>query len=62
MAEVDVKEAAKETGMSPFYFYRLAKDTPGIYKYGRSLRINLDEFREWGRSNVKANGHGGTSA
>ncbi|MCH8041691.1 MAG: hypothetical protein IH977_15310 [Nitrospinae bacterium] len=57
MPEVDIPVAVKETGMSKFYFYRLPKDTPGLYKYGRSLRINLDEFREWVRGKTKANGH-----
>ncbi len=49
MADVKVERAAKEFDMSKWYFYRLPKDTPGLYRYGRALRINVEEFREWAK-------------
>ena len=49
MADVKVEEAAKELGMSKFFIYRLPKDTPGLYRYGRALRVNTIELREWAR-------------
>ncbi len=47
--DVKVDEAARELGLSRFTIYRLPKGTPGLYRYGRALRVNLKEFREWGR-------------
>ncbi len=50
MADVKLEKACEETGMSKFWFYRLPKDTPGIYRYGRALRVNVDQLREWMKS------------
>jgi len=49
MADVRVKEAAKEMGVSPFFIYRLPKNTPGLYQYGRAIRVNVEELRQWAR-------------
>ena len=50
MPDVTVKQAAKELGMSKFFIYRLPKDTPGLYRYGRALRVNTAELREWAKN------------
>jgi hypothetical protein len=47
MADCTVKEAEKEMRMSRWWFYRLPPDTPGIYRYGRALRIDVQQLREW---------------
>jgi hypothetical protein len=49
MADVKVEQAAKELGMSKFFIYRLPKDTPGLYRFGRALRVNVQELREWAK-------------
>lgn len=53
MADMKVAEAVKELGMSKFWIYRLPKDTPGLYFYGRALRVNVEELREWAREQAK---------
>ena len=58
MADVKVKEAARELGMSPFFIYRLPKDTPGLYRFGRALRVNVEEFREWAKKQARVEQHG----
>jgi len=55
MPDVKVAVAAKELGMSTFWIYRLPKDTPGLYPYGRALRVNVEELREWAREQAKGN-------
>ena len=50
--EVKVEQAAKELGMSKFFIYRLPKDTPGLYRYGRALRVNVEELRGWAKGQV----------
>lgn len=55
MADVTVDVAAKELGLSKFTVYRLPKTTPGIYVYGRSLRVNVDEVRRWAREQAQGN-------
>jgi hypothetical protein len=49
MADVKVEPAAKELGISKFTIYRLPKSTPGIYRYGKALRVNVEELRAWAR-------------
>ena len=49
MADITVEKAAKELSMSKFWIYRLPKDTPGLYLYGRALRVNVEELRQWAR-------------
>ena len=49
MADVKVEEAAKELALSKVFIYRLPKDTPGRYRYGRALRVNVEELREWAK-------------
>ena len=53
MAEIKVEAAAKELGMSKYWIYRLPKDTPGVYSFGRSLRVNVGELRQWARDQTK---------
>jgi hypothetical protein len=50
MPDVRVEEAAKEMGVSKFLIYQLPKDTPGLYKYDRALRVNIEELRAWARN------------
>lgn len=56
MPDIKVREAAQELGVSKFYFYRLPKDTPGLYQYGRALRVNVEELRQWARGQAKIRG------
>lgn len=49
MSDVKADEAAKELGISKFTIYRLPKTTPGIYRYGKALRVNVKELRTWAR-------------
>ena len=49
MADVMVSKAAKELGLSTYFIYRLPKETPGLYQYGRALRVNVEELRQWAK-------------
>ena len=49
MADSKVEQAARELGISKFTIYRLPKDTPGLYQYGRALRVNVEELRQWAK-------------
>lgn len=53
VADKKVEEAARELNMSKYWIYRLPKDTPGLYAYGRALRVNVDELRQWAREKAK---------
>lgn len=55
MADVKVEQAAKELGVSKFWLYKLPRDTPGKYFYGRALRIDVAELKEWAREQTKRN-------
>ncbi len=55
MADVKVEEAARELGMSKYWIYRLPKDTPGLYTFGRALRVNVGELRQWAREQAMRN-------
>lgn len=57
MPDVRVEEAAREMGISKFLIYQLPKNTPGLYKYGRALRVNVGELREWARNRTIPMGH-----
>jgi predicted DNA-binding transcriptional regulator AlpA len=46
---VDIERAAKMTGLSKFYLYRLPKDVPGRYRFGKAIRFDIDELRAWAR-------------
>jgi hypothetical protein len=58
MPDVTVSQAAKEIGLSKFKIYRLPKNTPGLYQYGRALRVNVEELRNWARGQAKSNQEG----
>ena len=49
MPDVTVKQAAKDLALSAYFLYRLPKDTPGLYRYGRALRVNVEELRKWAK-------------
>ena len=53
MPDLKVEQAAQELGISKFKIYRLPKGTPGLYKYGKALRVNVTELRAWARSQQK---------
>jgi hypothetical protein len=55
MADVTVRQAAKELALSTYFIYRLPKDTPGLYQYDRALRVNVEELRNWARGQAKKN-------
>ncbi|HBP90934.1 MAG TPA: hypothetical protein PKK23_15765 [Nitrospirales bacterium] len=54
MPDVTIGVAAKELGLSKFTMYRLPKTTPGLYIYGRSVRVNVEELRQWAREQAQA--------
>jgi hypothetical protein len=56
MGDVKVEVAAKELSISKFTIYRLPKDTPGLYRYGRALRVNIEELRAWARGQKRWDG------
>ena len=56
MPEVTVNEAIAETKLSKSFFYHLPDDTPGIIRYGRAVRIDLDKFRVGMKAHANGNG------
>lgn len=39
-----IREASQLLKMSPGFLYRLPKGTPGVYRIGGSIRIDLNEL------------------
>jgi predicted DNA-binding transcriptional regulator AlpA len=50
---IDVRSAAELLGLSRSYIYKLRGAAPGIYKFGRGLRINPRELASWARSEAE---------
>ena len=44
---VGIQRAHKELNLSREFLYRLPEGTPGVYKFGRAVRFDLDELRAW---------------
>ena len=44
---VNVEEAARALGVSRTYIYRLSPNTFGVYRFGRAVRLSVEELREW---------------
>ncbi len=44
-----VAEAASALKVSRSYLHKLPKDTPGVYRFGRSVRFSIEELKAWGR-------------
>jgi excisionase family DNA binding protein len=42
-----VDEAARALRVSKTYLYKLPKMTPGIYRFGRSVRYDVEKLRAW---------------
>ncbi len=58
MAIVDVTRAAKELGISKSFIYHLPPGTPGVLRFGRALRVDVDKFCEWAAQNQQGkDGH-----
>ena len=57
MADVKLQEACRETGMSKFFFYRLPRNTPGLVRYGRAFRVDVDKLRAWMKSQTERKEH-----
>ncbi|MDR4485571.1 MAG: hypothetical protein R3B95_20655 [Nitrospirales bacterium] len=53
MSDTKVELAARELGLSKFTIYRLPRTTPGIYRYGKALRVNVEELRQWAREQAQ---------
>jgi excisionase family DNA binding protein len=52
---VGVKQAAKELGLSAFFLYRAAERTDiPVYRFGRALRFNVNEVKEWAKNRVSS--------
>lgn len=45
----DVSVAALYFGASESYFYKLARNTPGLHFVGRKRKVHLQEFKSWTR-------------
>lgn len=54
---VSVNEAAQALGVSREYLYRLPPGTPGLHRFGRAIRIQIDELKEWGRRAMETQRH-----
>lgn len=50
---VGVGTAAKLLGVSPSYIYKLRCTAPGIYAFGKGLRINPAELAAWARTQAE---------
>lgn len=50
---VDVGTAAKLLGVSASFIYKLHCKAPGIYAFGKGLRINPAELAAWARSRAE---------
>jgi excisionase family DNA binding protein len=47
-------EAVKRLMVSKQYLYKLPRNTPGIYRFGRAIRINLEELKGWARLSAES--------
>jgi excisionase family DNA binding protein len=47
MRLVNVEEAAEALGVSPTFIYRLPSNTTGVYRFGKAVRLSIEELREW---------------
>jgi len=56
MSIVTVSEAATLLKLSKSYFYHLPQKTPGIFRFGRAIRIDMARFTEWATRNHKCVG------
>lgn len=58
MPIVDVSQAAKKLGISKSFIYHLPPGTPGILRFGRALRVDIEQFCEWAAQNPQGDdGH-----
>ncbi len=44
-----VEAAIVALKMSRTYLFKLPNDTPGKYRFGRAVRFNIRELKEWAR-------------
>ncbi len=44
-----VETTMKALNMSRTYLFKLPDGTPGKYRFGRSVRFNIRELKEWAR-------------
>jgi len=56
MSIVDVSRAAKELDLSKSYIYHLPPGTPGILRFGRALRVDVEQFCAWAANNKEGAG------
>jgi hypothetical protein len=42
-----IKQAEKELKLSREFLYRLPPGTPGVFKFGRSWRCDIDILKQW---------------
>jgi excisionase family DNA binding protein len=54
---VPIREAARLLRVSRGYLYRLPRNTPGLYQLGRSIRVDVDEIKDWARNHEEIEGH-----
>jgi hypothetical protein len=43
----DVRGAMRALKLSKQFLYRLPEGTPGVFRFGRSLRFDITALREW---------------
>ena len=47
MPLVTIKEAAAQLNLSLSWFYHLPANVPGILRFGRAKRVDLEKIRQW---------------
>ncbi len=48
-------DAASLLGVSKMFLYRLPKEVPGVYRFGRAVRYDVEELRAWAGSTGAGN-------
>jgi hypothetical protein len=51
--------AAKALEVSKTFLYKLPPGTPGVYRFGRAVRYDVEELRAWASAQAKAEGTNG---
>ena len=42
-----IRQAAEQLSVSPRFLYSLPKTTPGLVKFGKSLRVDVEQIRQY---------------
>jgi hypothetical protein len=55
-ALLKVQKAARALGVSKTFLYKLPRATPGIYRFGRAVRYDIEKLREWAAAQARGEG------